>query len=156
MSLVGESLARDAAAQLRRAGDRFSIRSASRGRVALTGLVLLCALTLAMSPPPADRKVYAPLYEWCYTKFVLTPSGEISAWTKATEPVLYAYNKRARLGPVTPGTCAWIDGYTARTVVTLACEYQGQVAHSTRALEAPNPSPAAAAACAVPAAQDFR
>jgi hypothetical protein len=79
-------------------------------------------------------------------------------WVSTTWPVLYAFNGKARLGPVQPGTCAWIDGYTAKSAITLVCEEHnglGRVS-SPRAVEVPPCSGATCKLCPVPASQDFR
>jgi hypothetical protein len=117
--------------------------------------VLLCAgLSLAFGNFPAARKVGIPLHN---TMCVDGPAVN-GAWTASTWPVLYGFNGRARLGPVQPGTCAWIDGNTATTLVTLVCEAVPGVpaiasapAHEGVPCTGPN-----CASCPVPASQDFR
>lgn len=79
-------------------------------------------LVLALATPalgngggvPADRFVYIPPETWC--------SDGAGGFEY---PVLYAYTKRARLGPVAPASCARINGYTARSALHLKCERAG-------------------------------
>lgn len=73
-----------------------------------------------------------------------------TACADGSHPILTAYAGRARLGPVAPGTCAWIDGLTAQSKIQLAC---GALLSPPAAYA---PRPGGAALCAVPAAQDFR
>lgn len=93
-------------------------------------------------------RVLIPLESWC-----LDAGSTAQAWTRSTPPTLTAYAGRANLGPVTPGTCAYLDGETAKTLIQLSCpNHQGGWLRSTRATYAANPG----AVCVVPAAQDFR
>lgn len=64
---------------------------------------------------PPDRLVYVQPGSWCPDA-----QGDLLEY-----PVLYAYGKRARLGPVAPASCALIDGYTARATLHLRCERAG-------------------------------
>ena len=127
--------------------------AARRLNVALTGGVLLCALLAApafasggMIPP--DAKAAIPLSAWCLTS--ATPTG--GTW--ATKPTLFAFNGRSKLGEVTPGTCAAVNGYSARwTNIRLGCPKPGGGWVFSPAAEwVAKPG----AACAVPAGQDFR
>lgn len=88
------------------------LRTAARGAL----LALLCAAPAFANGGgvPADRFVYIPAETWC-------PDGAGGF----EYPVLYAYTKRARLGPVAPASCARIDGYTARSALHLKCERAG-------------------------------
>jgi hypothetical protein len=114
-------------------------------RLTLLVLVITC---LAMSPAPKPVKVAIPADGgWCLDGPV-APDG---SWSASTKPVLYGWNGRARLGPVTPGTCALIDGDTAKTVVSLRCDTTQ--AFSPAAVWATTPG--GAALCLVPADQDF-
>ena len=88
-------------------------------------LALALAIALLLASPallasgggvPADRWVYIQPYSWC-------PDA---SGAQLEYPVLYAYGKRARLGPVAPASCAQIDGYTARTTLRLKCERSGE------------------------------
>lgn len=87
-------------------------------------LLLACALmALVMAQRafasggfvPPDRFVYVQPGSWCPDA-----KGDLLEY-----PVLYAYGKRAKLGPVAPASCALIDGYTARGVLHLRCERAG-------------------------------
>ena len=86
--------------------------------VLVTLLLTTCGLAPAFANggmvPPA-RLVYIPPETWC-------PGA---APGTAEYPVLYAYGKRAKLGPVAPASCATIDGYTARSALHLRCERTG-------------------------------
>jgi len=81
------------------------------------------ALALLLASPawassggvPPDRWVYIQPASWCRD----------ANGADLEYPVLYAYGKRARLGPVAPASCARIDGYTARTTLRLKCETAG-------------------------------
>ena len=80
-------------------------------------LLLLAAPAFASGGGvPPDRYVYIQggfPGSWCPG-----PAGD-------EFPVLYAFNKRTRLGVVRPATCALINGYAARSALHLRCETAG-------------------------------
>jgi hypothetical protein len=95
-------------------------------------VLLVIPLLLAWGgPTPPPRLVMIPYFG------VLQPEAGVmldvcldsapsnGSWSASTKPVLYSFQGRARLGPVTAGTCAWIDGYSAQSAVQLACETPG-------------------------------
>ena len=97
---------------------------------------------LVSQPPPVTISI--PLYD------TMCPDGPGSL-TRSTWPALTVYNAKASLGPVQPGTCALIDGYTAQTHIQLRCEY------TTPQLSAPAAyATAPGRSCPVLPSQDFR
>jgi hypothetical protein len=112
-----------------------------------TALALLALLPLLVASggfSPAAVKVAIPSEAWC-----LDAGATAQAWSYTTRPVLVLAGQS--LGAVSPGSCAWLDGYVRRGMrVQLACG---------GALSAPAEwaaVPGGAALCAVPPDQDFR
>lgn len=110
---------------------------------------LLVPPTATINPgcltPPVDRFVYIQPGSWCPDA-----NGDLLEY-----PVLYAFNTGARLGAVAPASCAYVNGYTARTALHLRCERSGLWSPPVVAADA-----AFAALvtphCASGTAQDFR
>ncbi len=108
--------------------------------------LLLAAPALANGGAvPPDRFVYIPPETWCPDA-----QGALLEY-----PVLYAYTKRARLGPVAPASCARIDGYTARSALHLKCERAGTWS-SPRATAGPAFAALVLPYCHPGTSQDFR
>lgn len=120
-------------------------------------LALLLALPLLLGSGgfvPADVRVMIQRYDaYCLTWVSVTPTG----WTHDTPPTLFVGGQR--MGPVVPGTYAWVSGYVRKGVrVELGCPAKdGSFPASLRTAAVwAAKNGCTDALCPVPAAQDFR